>query len=133
VEASGAWRENAAEGDAGLRHAAPARWDDVDLVAGPRQPGRGQDRGLGDTGADVLVPDAPATSCKHQAAQSWEIPSHPSMSWAKFGPFSQPLAAECTKPEALRALSSKENHAGPLPELCVWASPTSRAGIAEAQ
>lgn len=131
MEVLGAWHGNTEDGDAGLRHAAPALWDEVSLVAGPQQPGNGQDRGSGDTSADALVLGAPNTPCKNEAEQGCESPSHPSTSWAKFSPFSQPLAAERTNPEALRAPSGKENHAGPLHELRVWVSPRSCTGIAE--
>lgn len=111
----------------------PALRDDFYLVAGPQQPGREPDWGLGDASADALVPDAPTTPCKHEATQGWESLSHPSMSQAKFGPFSQPLAAEPPKPEVLRVLSGKENPSGPLHELRVWVSPRFCNGIAETQ
>lgn len=124
--------ENTEEGDVGLRNAAPALRDDVYLVAGPWQPGRGQERCLGDAGADALVPDAPATHVNMKQCRAGRA-LHPSMNWAKFSPFFQLLAADRTKPEALQALSSKKNRAGPLCEPCVWFSPTSSAGITEAQ
>lgn len=59
MEVLGAWHGNTEEGDAGLRNTAPALQDDVYLVAGPWQPGRGQDQCLGDAGADALVLGAP--------------------------------------------------------------------------
>lgn len=131
MEVLGAGHGNTEDGDAGLRHAVPALRDDVYLVACPQQPGRGQDQGSGNASAKALVPDAPTTPCKHEAVQGCESRSHPSMSWPKFGPFSQPLAAEHTKPEALRAPSGKENRAGPLHKLRVWVSPRSHTEIAE--
>lgn len=75
MEVLGAWHGNTEEGDAELRNTAPALQDNIYFVAGPWQPGRGQDQCLGDAGADALVLDAPTITPVRAGSNSAHSPS----------------------------------------------------------